>query len=275
MRGGLPQLIGRRLDPRQRYGVRVTLLAVALALVAVPFATLVFQVVGGGRLTRLDASVADRMNDAVHGTPGAILALQAVSWVGRALWLALAVGAGAVFLWRRSRRRLAAFVVVTALGGGLLGTAVKLAVDRPRPVVDHPVATAFGKSFPSGHAMSATVCYGALLLAFLPVVPRRARRATVVTTVVLVLAIGASRVLLGVHFLSDVVGGHLLGLAWLAGAVAVFETWREEEGGAPAEAVADGVEPEAGPALRSASEASRHRSSDGRPPDRPAEAPGA
>ncbi len=231
MRGGLPQFVLRRLDPRERFGLRATLVAAALVVVAVPFATLVFQVLGGGSLTELDGRLADGMNDAVHGTPGTVGVLQAVSWLGRTVWLAALVGAGGVYLWRRGRRRLAAFLVVTALGGGLVTTAVKVAVDRPRPVVDHPVATAFGRSFPSGHAMGSTVCYGALLVSFLPSVPRRARGAAVAATVVVVLAIGSSRLLLGVHFLSDVVGGHLLGAAWLAGAVAVFRTWRAEEAG--------------------------------------------
>jgi undecaprenyl-diphosphatase len=65
----------------------------------------------------------------------------------------------------------------------------------------------------------------------------------VIATIVLVLAIGASRVLLGVHFVSDVVGGWVLGLAWLIGAVAVFEIWREEEGGPPVQPLEEGVEP--------------------------------
>ncbi len=230
MRGGLPRFDLRRLDPRERYGLRVTLLAVAIALVAVPFSTLVFQVVGEGSLTELDGRLADDMNDVVHGTPGAVGALQLVSWLGRAVWLAAVVAAGAWLLWRTGRRRLAAFLVVTAVGGGIVNTAVKIAVDRPRPVVDHPVATAFGKSFPSGHSMASTVCYGALVASFLPSVPRRARAATVGATALLVLAIGCSRLLLGVHFLSDVVGGYVLGTAWLVGAIAVFQTWRAEEG---------------------------------------------
>jgi undecaprenyl-diphosphatase len=229
MRGGLPRFDLRRLDPRERYGLRVTLLAAALALVAVPFSTLVFQVAGEGSLTELDARLADGMNDAVHGAPGAVGPLQVVSWLGRAVWLAAVVAVGASVLWRRGRRRLAAFLVVTAVGGGLLNTAVKIAVDRPRPVVDHPVSTAFGKSFPSGHSMASTVCYGALLTSFLPWVPRRARTPVVGATVLLVVAIGCSRLLVGVHFLSDVVGGFLLGAAWLAGAVAVFQVWRAEE----------------------------------------------
>jgi len=127
---------------------------------------------------------------------------------------------------------------------------VKILVDRPRPVVDHPVATAWGKSFPSGHAMSSTVTYGALLLTFLPVLPGRRRAAAVVATAALVLVIGSSRLILGVHFLTDVIGGYVLGLAWLLGATAAFEIWRVELGGRRAEPLAEGVEPEAGPALR-------------------------
>jgi len=242
--------VTRRLDPGQRYGFRLTLVGLAIALVAVPFATLLFQVVDRGPLTRLDGRLADRLNDAVHSSSAAVAALEVVSFFGRTVWLTVLVGAAALFLVRRGRRRLAVFLVVTAMGGGLVNGAVKIAVDRPRPVVDHPVATAFGKSFPSGHSMASTVCYGALLVTFLPAVRRRRRKAAVAATAVLVLAIGCSRMLLGVHFLSDVLGGFVLGLAWLAAAVAAFEIWRMEEGGSHVEPLVEGVEPESGSALR-------------------------
>ena len=68
----------------------------------------------------------------------------------------------------------------------------------------------------------------------------------------MVLLIGSARLLLGVHFLTDVLGGYVLGLAWLAAATAVFEIWREEEGkphATPHDVLVDGVEPEAAPAL--------------------------
>ena len=134
--------------------------------------------------------------------------------------------------------------------GGLVDSAVKILVDRPRPEVDHPVHTAFGKSFPSGHSMSSTICYGALLLVFLAVLHRRWRPPAIAATVLLVLAIGSSRLLLGVHFLSDVLGGYALGLAWLVGATALFEVWRVEEGRRPSAPLEEGVEPEAAAALR-------------------------
>jgi undecaprenyl-diphosphatase len=249
MRADLPQFVRTRLDPDQRYGLRLTLFAVAIVLVAVPFSTLVFAVLGRGPVTRLDGSLANRLNDAVRASPAAVRALEVVSWLGRPGWLAVAVGVAAVFVWRRGVRRLAVYLVVTVIGGGVVDSAVKILVDRPRPVVDHPVASAFGKSFPSGHAMSATVAYGALLLVFMPALHGRRRVAAIVATAAVVFAIGCSRVLLGVHFLSDVVGGYVLGLAWLSAATAAFEVWRVEEGRRRAHPLAEGVEPEAGPAL--------------------------
>lgn len=217
---------------------------------AVPFFTLLFQVVVEGPVTRFDGRLADRLNDAVHANPPALNVLRVVTLFGSTPVLALVTVAAVWFVTARGRQRLGTFLVVTALGGAILNSLVKLAVARPRPVVDHEVATAFGKSFPSGHAMSSTVIYGALLVALLPILRRRHRTAAVVGAVVLVLAVGTSRLLLGVHFLSDVLGGFVLGLAWLAGSIALFETWRAEEGRRRTNPVAEGVEPEAGPALR-------------------------
>jgi undecaprenyl-diphosphatase len=154
------------------------------------------------------------------------------------------VVAAVVFVLRRRRVRLAVFLVATTLAGGLIDTAVKIAVDRDRPSLEAPVATAHGQSFPSGHAMSSTVAYGALLLVLLPALPTRARRPVVGVAVVLVVAIGFSRLALGVHYISDVLGGYALGLAWLAASTAAFSVWRVERGRPPV-APMEGLEPEA------------------------------
>lgn len=217
-----------RLDPAGRYGLRLTLVAVAVLVVAIPFAYLTFEVLGAGPLTRLDGRVANELNSWVHHRPGFLRTLEWVSLLAKpiTLWVVVAVAVG--FLWRPGRHRICLFLVVTSLGGGLIDTVVKAAVNRPRPVVDHPIATAFGKSFPSGHAMGATVVYGALLVALWTVLRPRWRVPALVATIVLVLAVGSSRLFLGVHFLTDVIGGFLLGLAWLSGSVAVFETWRHD-----------------------------------------------
>jgi undecaprenyl-diphosphatase len=251
MRDAVPKPWRSRLDPTQRYSVRVVLFALAIALVAIPFATLLFQVLAKGPLTRFDGSLANAMNDWVHSRPGLVPALRVVSWLGGPPWLALITAVAAVLVLLRGRRRLCVFVVVTTLGGGFIDSVVKLVVSRPRPVVDHAIVTAFGKSFPSGHAMSSTVVYGALLLVLLPAVQsRRGRRAMVGGTVALVVAVGCSRLMLGVHFLSDVLGGFALGLAWLMASTAAFEIWRTDIGRRRTEPLAEGVEPEAGAALR-------------------------
>ncbi|MEY2422149.1 MAG: hypothetical protein QOI95_2216 [Acidimicrobiaceae bacterium] len=249
MARSLPDSIRRRLNPEERFGLRVTLFAVAIVLVTVPFATLVFQVLAKGPLTRLDGSVANRLNDWVHNSPTVVRVLDVITNIGKPITLFVLVTAAVIYLLWRRRIRLALYLVVTSVVGGLIDTAVKVLVNRPRPVVDHPIASALGKSFPSGHAMSSTVTYGALALVFLPVLPRRWRPVGLCGVVLLVLAIGTSRLFLGVHFVSDVVGGFVLGLAWLAASTAAFSIWRTEEGKQPVE-VTEGLEPEAALALR-------------------------
>jgi undecaprenyl-diphosphatase len=245
MRRGLPPFVHRRLDPTQRYGLRLTLIGAAIVLVAVPFSLLLFQVLAEGPITRLDGALANRLNSTVHAHDGLVGFLQVVSWVGRPPALTVVTATAVIHTWRRGARRLTLFVLTTTIGGGIVSTLVKVLVDRPRPEVDHPIVTAFGKSFPSGHAMSSTVVYGVVLLTFLPALPRRLRHPAVVVTTLLVLAIGASRLLLGVHFLSDVLAGFVLGLAWLAGATVAFEIWRVERGRPAVQPLDEGVEPEA------------------------------
>lgn len=217
-----------RLHPVERYGARVTLFASALLIVFFPFATLLFEVGTKGPITRMDSRVADNLNDWIHRRAGVLTALKLLTPLGQLPIEAVVVLGAVAWLLRRRppRRRSAIFLIATSLLGGAVNTLVKVAVDRPRPVVDHPVATAFGMSFPSGHAMSSTIVYGGLLVVFYRDVPRRGRPVVVAATVVLIAAVGASRLLLGVHFVSDVIGGFLLGLAWLLASVAAFHTWR-------------------------------------------------
>jgi membrane-associated phospholipid phosphatase len=242
---GLPDAAVRKLSPVERYGLRVTLFAVALALVGIPFGFLLQQVASDGPLTVLDEDAAAALNRWVFDRPNFVDAMQAISFLGKPIWLFVVIGLPSVWLLVRGERRLVAFLVVTSIGGGLVDTAVKLAVGRPRPEVDEPIAEAFGRSFPSGHSMSATVCYGALLLVFIPILGSDVRRRLAIgAAVVLVLAIGFSRLALGVHFVSDVVGGYVLGLAWLVASVAAFEIWRSERGRRRTRPLEEGVEPE-------------------------------
>jgi undecaprenyl-diphosphatase len=241
----LPAAIRRRLDPDELYGLRLTLFAIAFLLVFIPFGFLLNEVLGKGSLVRFDTAAARHLHEWVRHSPAAVWALKAVTLLGIPPFLFAVTAPAVLYCWRRKHYRLALFLIVTTLGGGLLDTAVKVAVNRPRPSLAAPIATAHGKSFPSGHAMSSVVVYGSLLLVFFPVLSRRWRRRCVVGVTVLVLAIGFSRLALGVHYISDVLGGYVLGLAWLAASTAAFSIWRVERGSRPVEPM-EGLEPEAG-----------------------------
>jgi membrane-associated phospholipid phosphatase len=214
--------VRRRLDPAEHYGLRLTLFGLAFLLVAVPFAFLVWQVRSGGAVLDVDMTIAEDLHDWARASPGWVSILEVVTFFGAARWFWPLLAVLAVLLARRGARRPAIYLAATAASAGLLNATMKTIIGRARPLFEDPVAVGGGKSFPSGHAMASTVVYGALLLVVLPALPRRWRPAAVVFTVALVLAIGFTRLALGVHYLSDVVAGHVLGLAWLAAATAAF-----------------------------------------------------
>lgn len=241
----------RRLDPAERFGLRATLALVALLLVAVPFSLLLVEVRRSGPLLVLDRAVAEALHDAVRGRDALVIALKVVTALGTFVGMGTLVAIGSVVLVRAGRRRLLGFLLVVSAGGWVLNNAIKLAVGRPRPTFEDPLATAHGLSFPSGHAMNSAAILGALLLVFLPAVAPARRRVVAALTVALVVLIGFTRLALGVHYLTDVVAGFVLGLAWLAACVALFSIWREERGRPPAHGL-EGVEPEAGASLREA-----------------------
>ncbi|HVF52753.1 MAG TPA: phosphatase PAP2 family protein [Actinomycetota bacterium] len=248
---GKPEHVEQRLTLTQRYELRELLFAAAVALVAIPFGLLLVQVTSSGFLTRIDASAAEYLHEWVRDSPATVTGLEVISFLGKPIWFYLVLGPAVIYLWVKGRKRLALFLAITALLGGAIDTVVKEVVDRPRPVLEDPVAHAMGKSFPSGHSMSSVVGYGALLLVFMPAIPRARRKLLVGATAVLVLLIGFSRLALGVHFITDVLGGFVLGAAWLMASAAAFNIWREEQGRKPAEPM-EGLEPEAAHDLRPA-----------------------
>lgn len=243
--------VRRRLDPAGRFGLRLTLAALAILLVALPFAYLLVQVRRSGPLLSVDRSVATYLHEAVRGHDVIVVAMKAITSIGTFFGHGTLVLVGTVVLVRARRWRLVGFLLATTIGGWLLNNAVKVAVGRQRPTFDDPFASARGLSFPSGHAMNSVVVLGALLMVFLPAVRPRWRRPVVAGTVGLILLIGFTRLVLGVHYVTDVVAGFLLGTAWLSACVAAFSVWRVERGRRPVVA-AEGLEPEAAPDLRDA-----------------------
>ncbi len=230
--------------PMTRFGARSALAAVALVLVAVPFALVLLMVEDRWPpLLRADTGALDSLHGYAVTHTGFVAAMQLISNSGSALAWQIVLTAVVVWLVWHRLPRLALFVVITAVGSSLLNTVVKAAVDRLRPVLSNPVAHESGLSFPSGHAQAAIVGYSVLLLVFLPVMHGAWRKVGIALAVFMVLAIGFSRIALGVHYLSDVLGGFVLGGAWVAAMTAAFNAMRVDRGHRTVD-VSEGLEPE-------------------------------
>jgi undecaprenyl-diphosphatase len=225
----------RRLDPETKLGLRLTLIVLAFVLVAVPFAFLLLEVLLKGPITRSDQRFSNQINNYNLRDPGALRIARMVSLLGSTLVLAGIVLAVTVYLAAfHRRRRQALFLVTTSVLGLLLNNVLKALVGRARPHFANTTATAIGSSFPSGHAMNSMVVYSCLLiLAWSRLRSTAARLLASAATAILVLAIAASRVVLTVHYVSDVVAGMVLGLAFTLASAATFTTWRQEGGHLP------------------------------------------
>src|SRR3984957_12329472 len=178
-------------------------------------------------LESVDHSAAARLNSLVAAHPVVVSVVKAVTWLGSGGVLWTLTGAAVVVLAIRRRWRLAAYLLVAGAGELVLDPVLKALVGRLRPVVGHPVAYGNGNSFPSGHALGSIVSYGALFLVFLPATRGAWRRVFTIVIVTLIAAIGISRLLLGVHYVSDVLGGWALGIAWLGITAFAFELSRQ------------------------------------------------
>ncbi|HEX7994808.1 MAG TPA: phosphatase PAP2 family protein, partial [Streptosporangiaceae bacterium] len=203
-------------------------------------------------LEAVDHGAADRLNNLISGHPVALTVIRDITLLGSTLVLSVVIGAAALLVALRRRWRLAAYLVVTGAGALVLDPVLKVLVGRLRPVVAHPVAHAPGNSFPSGHSLGSMVCYGALFLVFLPAAHRRWRACLTVLTAALIAIIGISRILLGVHYISDVVGGWAIGIAWLGLTTFAFELTRRAAGRPASHLVTEGLEPEASTDLQPA-----------------------
>src|SRR6266516_4810557 len=196
-------------------------------------------------LESADHGAATGVNGLIAGDAAFIAVVKAVTWLGSAGVLWTVVGAAAVVLAIRRPWRLAIYLLITGAGALVLDPILKSLVGRLRPVLAHPVAHGIGNSFPSGHALGSIVCYGAVFLVFLPAARGRWRTVFTATIGILIALIGISRILLGVHYLSDVVGAWAIGILWLGITAFAFELTRHGAGLPVTHPVIQGLEPEA------------------------------
>ncbi len=130
---------------------------------------------------------------------------------------ALLVIFGSIVVWWRLGKWQAALTVIAGLSS-LLDSVLKFVVGRPRPTPDLVQVLVFehNKSFPSGHALFAVVFFGLMAyFAFTYLIKPSFRILIVISLLILILLIGASRVYLGAHWASDVLGGYIIGTVFL------------------------------------------------------------
>jgi undecaprenyl-diphosphatase len=162
-------------------------------------------------------------------TPQTVTLFKDITWFGSpGIWVT-SLSIGALLLWRRQWLHVA-IGVGTIGGGALVNEIAKHLFARPRPGFPDAAVIERSYGFPSGHAMDSLLAYGLLLYFVWPALRDRRLRLLLLSGLVLALAlIGFSRVILGVHFVGDVIGGWTLGGAWLALWTGVMHAVRRRE----------------------------------------------
>lgn len=219
----LARLSQRAIDTfaalRQRHDLALLLALTTLAAGTWAFAEIADVVTDGdGRVAEERILLAFRTPGDPADPIGSVAVEEAVrdlTALGGTLVTTLATLLGAGFFVLDRRPRLAAYLVGSILGGVAVTFALKAGFDRPRPDLVAHQMEALSASFPSGHAATAAVVYLTLGAVVARALPRRRLQVYVVAVaVVLTLAIGVSRVYLGVHWPTDVLAGWTLGAGW-------------------------------------------------------------
>jgi undecaprenyl-diphosphatase len=204
----------RRTDPAVATGLALTAAVGMMIFAGVVVGILIYLVRGNATLASIDSSAADWGHD--HASELSTRMLYWVTDLGN--WpIAPLVGIPVLlYEWRRAPSRyLLPFVAVVFAGDKLVTNGIKAVVDRARPTLN-PIAETLGPSFPSGHSSTAASFYAALALILARRRSARVRALLAGAAGGIAVAVASSRVLLDVHWLSDVIAGVLVGWAWFA-----------------------------------------------------------
>jgi undecaprenyl-diphosphatase len=187
--------------------------AVMLAGVFV-FVLLASALTQGSPLIRFDQAVSDALRSNL--APWALQVAAALTHLADTATLTVLCVVGTLVLVARRQRGLALAWLLAIAGNGILNQSLKQLIDRVRPLDPEGALRVPGWSFPSGHSSGAEVAYGMLAYLALRLLPKAWHLPVLVAAVVLVFTVGISRVVLRVHFASDVAAGFASGSAWLA-----------------------------------------------------------
>jgi undecaprenyl-diphosphatase len=188
-------------SPRRQW--RFTAAIVTLAAI-----WLVMLVTGGGWL---DQAIYERLY--AGRSPALVAVARFFTALGEPTVLISASIAAALWLWYAGHRHLPFVLLAITLVGRGLSQVQKVWIARVRPDLETHLVVVKSASFPSGHASSAMIFFLAMALAL--TAGTRWQRAAAVGAVLLSLLVGLSRVMLGVHWPSDVIGGWAFGMLWV------------------------------------------------------------
>jgi len=219
------RFLQNRLSPHGYAGLHLTVGVLVVLICGWCFGEIAEDVSRGDPIVQIDRQVAVWFHQ--HASPTVTQVARTISFFGSVGWLtAVSIGL-ALFLVSRRDRLNASLVALVMLGGSTLNLVLKHFFHRERPVLENPLVTLSSYGFPSGHTMGATLLYGLLaLLAWKNVRNRAARLACVAGACLWILLIGLTRIYLGAHYLTDVLGALAAGLLWLVVCWTAFETFR-------------------------------------------------
>ena len=192
------------------------------------FADIVDDVRERDDLARFDVAILDIIHR--HATNSGIEIAKAVTFSGSVAWIVILGLVVAAILYRKAQRLMLAGWTAALAGAGVLDVILKWTFHRPRPQWVNPLVVYphWNWSFPSGHATGSVVTYGMLayLISVVWLHSFRTRAVVISLSVVLILAIGFSRLYLGVHYPTDVTGGLAAGCVWLTTCITGLEVAR-------------------------------------------------
>jgi undecaprenyl-diphosphatase len=231
--------VAARLNPSAATGLALSLALLLVLAGGLVLAVLAYLIRANPQLRSLDNGVADWGNEHASSlsTHGVTVVTNLASW-----WLVLALAILVIVTesMRAPSRWILPFFVVLMAGEETLTLTIKHLADRARPTLN-PIAATLGPSFPSGHSATAAAFYAGAALVLARGRSRRWCSLLAGAAVAIAVGVAASRVLLDVHWLSDVVAGAMLGWAWFAICAIAFGG-RLLRFGAPAEAVVEAAE---------------------------------
>ncbi|MDP2869894.1 phosphatase PAP2 family protein [Methyloversatilis sp.] len=198
--------------------------AICLLCALLLFSAIASAVSADGRLVRLDHALAAAM--AAHQSAGTLGVFARLTHFGDTVVLTALCIAGAAALLAGRERLLAAALVAAIGGNSLLNHSLKAMFERVRPLHEHGQSWETSWSFPSGHSSGTLVAYGMAAWILMQLLPARWHLPVLLSAVAIALVTALSRIVLHVHYASDVMAGFASGSAWLALCITIAALFR-------------------------------------------------